>query len=149
MHSVVIIFAKDPQLPPPYTSRFQNFSFTCTWDFCKNPRTYSEKSDMYNFLCFCKSYQFFTLSERLLWYLTYTYFRCPSQRGQSLSTFFSLKNFISNFVNVNNALSNFAKRKTSSSDIYPVATVYQSSDILRRPQNSGHLPLFLCHSLVA
>ena len=75
-----------------------------------------------------------------------TYFRCPSQRGQSLSTFFSLKNFISNFVNVNTSLSNFAKRKTSSSDSYPVATVYQSSDILRRPQNSGHLPLFLCHS---
>ena len=78
-----------------------------------------------------------------------TYFRCPSQRGQSLSTFFSLKNFISNFVNVNTSLSNFAKRKTSSSDNYPVATVYQSSDILRRPQNSGHLTIFLCHSLVA
>ena len=46
--------------------------FTCTRDFLqKNPRTYSEKYDMYNFLCFCESHQFFTMSEILLWYLIY------------------------------------------------------------------------------
>ena len=99
MHSVVIIFAQDPQLPPPYTSRFQNFSFTCTWDFCKKNRTYSEKSDMYNFLCFCKSHQFFTISQRLLWYLTYLLPMSFTKGPKPFYIFFS-KQFLSNFVSV-------------------------------------------------
>ena len=83
--------------PPPYTSRFQNFSFTCTWDFCK--KNHSEKSDMYNFLCFCKSHQFFTISQRLLWYLTYLLPMSFTKGPKPFYIFFS-KQFLSNFVSV-------------------------------------------------
>ena len=120
MHSVVIIFAQDPQLPPPYTSRFQNFSFTCTRDFCKKktPKNIFWKIWYVQLSLFLQiSSIFYNVRKTLM----ISYLLTSDVRHKGAKAFphsFSLNKFMSNFVNVNTALSNFAKRKTSCSGIF-------------------------------
>ena len=117
MHSVVIIFAQDPQLPPPHLHIHLDSRI-----FPSHAHgIFAKKTILKNLICTT-----FSVFVNLINFLQYhkdfydilpTYFRCPSQRGQSLSTFFSLNNFCQTL----SALSNFAKRKTSSSDVYFLA----------------------------
>ena len=100
MHSVVIIFAQDPQLSPPYPEFFLYMH-----------KGFLQKKKTQNiFWKICESHQFFTMSERLLWYLIYL-LPMSFTNGPKPFHLFSLNSLMSNFVNIKTALSNFVKEK--------------------------------------